>query len=133
MSNRKGILAELKFKQEAISRKLFTADPTYPQSRYDLILDNGNDMYRVQIKSTNMQKEKGGVTAFEVALLGGNKTKKYTKNEVDFFGVYLDKFDVWYIIPFDAVADIKYLSLFPFSKNSKYEIYRNAWRLLSSS
>ena len=129
MSNRKGILAELKFQQEAIARKLKTALPTFAQERYDLILDNGNKLYRIQIKSTNMQKKKGNVVAWEVALLGGSKVKKYKPNEVDFFAIYLEQLDIWYVIPAEKVSKIKYLSLFPNCRESKYEIYQDAWEL----
>lgn len=130
MSNRKGILTELMFQQECIARKLKTAVPTYPQERYDVIVDNGRSLYRVQVKSTFQSRKVGNATEARVALMGNNKTKTYAKNEADFFAIYLGAFDVWYVIPAAKVDGIRYLTLYP-EGDSKYSVYEDAWGLLN--
>jgi hypothetical protein len=129
MSNRKGVLVELKFQQEAIARKLKTSVPTYPM-RYDVVVDNGKSLYRVQIKSAYGSRKIGKATECRVALMGGDKKTKYAKNEVDFFAIYLAEWDVWYVLPATKVDGIRYLTLYP-EGDSKYSVYEDAWGLLN--
>jgi len=130
MSNRKGIIAELRFQQEAIARKLKTSVPTYAQERYDVIVDNGTSLFRIQIKSVTNHRMIGKAKEFRVALTGGDKVTKYKRNEVDFFAIHLNELDIWYVIPAIKVNGIKYLTLYP-EGDSKYSLYEDAWGLLS--
>jgi hypothetical protein len=64
------------------------------------------------------------------------RNKRYTRRQVDFFAAYVIPEDLWYIIPAAAVLKKKgtELMLYPVQTvlrdRYKYEVYREAWKLL---
>ena len=58
-----------------------------------------------------------------------SKNLRYGPGKLDFFAVYLIPIDLWYIIPFDVVDDVKILTLIPRS-GYKFSQYMEAWHLL---
>lgn len=93
-TNTKGQLAITKAELRALELGLIPSRPLF-DTRYDLILDNGKNLKRVQVKYANGKpsKSKGAVV---VKLAYENRKKKvytYNSDEVDALIVYLPKID----------------------------------------
>ena len=94
--------------------------------RYDLIVDSGRRLWRVQVKSTRYMGER----RFSITARGC--TAAYTEDEIDFLAVYIVPLDIWYVIPVKAFAPRKCLRFYPEDEGSlgRYEKYREAWWLM---
>jgi hypothetical protein len=59
----------------------------------------------------------------------------YTSDEIDFVVVYIVPEQAWYVVPIMAIVPRQYLRLYPHRnpkpKRSRYEQFRDAWRLMS--
>jgi hypothetical protein len=94
--------------------------------RYDFIVEIGGQFQRVQVKSTSYLRKKHYKCS-----LHGAKRRPYTKEEVDFFAVFVIPADTWYIIPIEALGDkANSISLSPHNSLSRYAKYREAWHLM---
>ena len=93
--------------------------------RYDVGVENGGLLLRVQVKST-IYKRRGGCYSVNVK---GPQRKKYEPGTVDFFAILLIPSDEWYIIPFEVMG----MHFTPKSKRAKYGQYREAWHLLKET
>ena len=88
----KGQLAELKVQQRAVEKCYLVSKPIYDGGRYDLIIDDGQKLWRVQVKYAD-----GGASHCEGAVtVGLEKRRKdgnllYTSDEIDLLLVYLPK------------------------------------------
>jgi hypothetical protein len=128
----KGLYAEKLFEVEALKRGFNLSKPVNPTSRYDYLIDLGYRILRVQIKSTIRYAENNKKKTFNIKLhwVGeGKKVKKYTKEEVDIFAVYIEPLNMWYIIPQEKIGDTKHITLRP-DGNSIYNVYDDAWYLI---
>lgn len=68
--------------------------PLGDSSRYDLIVDKGNTLYRVQVKTVSTQKTPSGVPVVTLSTQGGNRSwnkepKPISANECDLVFVHL--------------------------------------------
>lgn len=74
--------------------------PFTDSERYDAILDDGESLFRVQVKTGRL---KDGTVRFNVSDSRPNRTenkrKEYTKDEIDSFVVYCPKLDTIYWVP----------------------------------
>ena len=102
------------------------AKPWGDSERYDFILDSGEKLWRVQLKSAYVGSKEGGYT---VHAFGNESRVAYTAAEVDVVVGYVVPEQAWYVIPIGAFAGIKSMKLFPASRRmrSKHEKYREAW------
>jgi hypothetical protein len=92
-------------------------------------VDNGSRLYKVQVK-TSVFQDKNNQGSWKFMVAHGSKIKKhYTKNDVDFVACHIVPLDLWYILPIEAM-DILRLGLRPESKDSKWNIFKEAWHLL---
>src|ERR1035437_8631705 len=99
--------------------------PWGESSRYDLIVDNGRKLLRVQVKSAHRADEFGGYTFHA----HGNTTRAYRSSEIDFLAAYVVPVDTWYLFPVEEFRKYKSMKLFPSSRRrrSKFEKFREAW------
>ena len=72
---------------------LSVAKPWGDSDRYDLVVDSGRRLWRVQVKSTRYVGER----RFSITARGC--TAAYTEDEIDFLAVYIVPLDFWYVIP----------------------------------
>jgi hypothetical protein len=123
---RLGEQAEAAFLNKATSLGLSVATPWGDSDRYDLIVDSGRHLWRVQVKSTRYVGER----RFSITARGC--TDAYTEHEIDFLAVYIVPLDFWYVIPVKAFAPRKCLRFYPGEEASlgQYEKYREAWWLM---
>jgi hypothetical protein len=131
-----GLLVEVLTKTMLLKNGFMVSQPIDPKSRYDLIVDNGERLFRVQVKSSRYRKTK--TSGFKVKLSTSVKSmgKKvmqvlYKENEVDMFVVYLPNLDMWYVIPHEKVDGRVEISLNPESGKQVYDVYQDAWHLFN--
>jgi PD-(D/E)XK endonuclease len=128
---RRGELAELKFMHKAASLGFGVAKPYGDSCRYDFILDSGERLWRVQVKSTYG----AGQREYRINAYGSTNSGffSYTPEEIDILVAYVVQEDAWYVIPVKAYAPHRSLQLHPSGgKGGPYEKYREAWGLMTS-
>jgi PD-(D/E)XK endonuclease len=120
---RAGELVEAAFLHKVTGLGLSVAKPWGDSDRYDLIVDSGKRLWRVQVKSTGCLRRK----RFSINARG--HTDRYTAEEIDFLAGYIVPLDLWYVVPVKAFAPKTSLKFYPERKNSRgrYEKYREAW------
>jgi hypothetical protein len=125
---RSGEQAEAVFLNKATSLGLSVARLWGDSERYDLLVDSGRRVWRVQVKSTRYVGER----RFSITARGC--TAAYTEDEIDFLAAYIVPLDIWYVLPVKAFAPSKCLRFYPEGENSRgqYERYREAWWLMQS-
>lgn len=98
----KGDLSEL-----AVAKRLkelgYTVSMTFAESaRYDLIYDDGEELYRAQVKTGEIRENKFLFRCQNTSTKNGEVVKKpYTSDEIDVFLVYVAEKDEVYEIPID--------------------------------
>jgi hypothetical protein len=129
----RGEWVELRFMTEAVEHGFRVSKPWGDSSAYDVGIESGSRVLRVQVKSTDCRTEFGYLCQFKPNC----HTQPYTLEQVDFFAAYVIPANVWYVIP--AVVLLrgqqkKALTLLPVKPRHpdryKYECYREAWVLL---
>lgn len=122
----KGLLGELAFVHHAISLGCTVSKPYGDNAQYDVIVDTGARLYRVQIRSISRFIRPG----YQVSCMFGKRTHRiFTAREIDMLAAFIAPEEVWYIIPVDAFAPAKSIFLKP-AGNCRFEPYREAWHLL---
>jgi len=128
-SKAKGEIGELAFLHKAASLG-FGVTMTYGDNeRYDFILDSGERLWRVQVKSTYCLYRRGYRT---VGYRG--KRKAYTAKEIDFLVVYIAPRNIWYVIPVCCLAAALPLNFYPSGckrGTGYFERWREAWHLMA--
>lgn len=92
----KGHIAQMKVELRAAEKGWIVAKPNI-ESRYDIILDDGNKLWRAQVKYA-AQIENGSVQVdLRRNCRGNTKTRPYTSNEIDVVLVYVPSEDaiIW--------------------------------------
>lgn len=117
----KGMIVEQSLILELLKRGYKVSKPVIDNYSYDILVDSGTKISKVQVKSTstNYKGYKSGVTAYAILLAQGSKGKtKYPLEEVDIFACYIEPCDLWYFIANAADLPIK-VTLFAHKPNSK--------------
>jgi len=128
----RGEWVELLFMAWALRRGLRVSKPWGDSSAYDVGVEHGRQLIRVQVKSTSYRLANGYLCGFRPNL----KARRYTTRKVDFFAAYIVPEDVWYVIPATVVLKTKSCDLMLCPVQSmrrncyKYEAFREAWKLL---
>jgi len=122
----RGEWAELCFMALAKGLGLGVLKPFGESGRYDVAVENGGPIWRVQVKST-IYCRRGNEYSLNVM---GPGRKQYKKGTVDFFAVWVIPVGEWYIIPYAAMGKKKTLHFTAGSKRAKWAQYREAWHLL---
>ena len=120
----RGEWAELCFMARAASHGYTVSRPHGESAPYDVIVEDAGRLLRVQVKSTTYGR-KGSYTCNVMVA----KRRRYTKQTVDFFAVYLVPIDLWYILPFEVMEKNASLNLTP-RKGHKFAQYMEAWELM---
>src|SRR5215475_860332 len=127
----RGNLAELIFMRKATSMGYAVAKPWGEGERYDVIVRVEHVCWRVQVKSVLAKtscksyyriKTSVGDTRHGYAL--------YSAHEIDFLVAYVFPEDLWYVFPASVIEKRKVVCVTPRSKRSKFEKYREAWKLM---
>ena len=126
---RRGEIAEAAFLLKAASLGFSVAKPWGESDRYDFIVDSGARSWRVQVKSAHTS----AINGYTFHACGNVHSRRYTARDIDFIVGYVVPDDVWYIIPIAEFATKTTVKVFPSSRRrmSRFEKYREAWRLLA--
>jgi hypothetical protein len=130
-----GDLGELAFVLAASSKGLAVSKPFGDCRRYDLIVDSGRRLLRIQVKSIYKLYV---AEPYRVACSRRQGTTRisYTVDEIDFLAAYLASRDLWYIVPVEEILDKRMIRFFPDGLTrirpgyGKYEKYKEAWHQL---
>jgi hypothetical protein len=122
----RGEWAEIQFMARASEHGLRVTKPWGESSRYDFAVEYQGRFLRVQVKSTIRKLDNSYIC--NIRSSGG---EIYDPRDIDFFACYVIELDVWYIVPSKIAAQASTgLMLSPNSPGSKYDAYKEAWRLL---
>jgi hypothetical protein len=125
----RGDLAELAFVLKAASLGFAVSQPHGDNERYDFVVDSGERLWRVQVKSTCCAFGRGG---YQAQSCGGNNL--YKAKEIDFLVAYIVPRDIWYVIPVNRIRSSHSLTLYPSGcrkGGGRFECYREAWHLMA--
>jgi len=126
-SKHRGDIAELAFMRKAATLGFAVAKPWGDCDRYDVVVRAGKIFWRVQIKSVwNVAPTRSHYRIRTTC----NRTRPYSADQIDFLVAYLFPKDLWYVLPVAVVERRKAICVTPGSKKSKYEQYREAWKLM---
>jgi hypothetical protein len=122
----RGEWAELCFMARAAGEGLRVLKPYGDSRAYDVAVERGGPILRVQVKSTIYKRRK---EEYSLNVMGPGR-KAYPKGAVDYFAIYLIPVDAWYIVPQAAMGKSCTIHFTVQSKRHKYAKYREAWDLL---
>jgi hypothetical protein len=97
-THQKGYIAEQLVKLKAIASGWNAAKPEV-EDRYDLILDDGTRLYRIQVKYVNSLCGEALAVDLRKECRGDGKRKVYTTSEIDAVIVYSPQTDKMYWLP----------------------------------
>jgi hypothetical protein len=100
--------------------------PFGDNAKYDLIVDTGKELQRVQVKSTRRKEKSSGMDCYNCLVCSGADSKQqYSKEDIDYIAIYVIPEDAWYKIPISEVKG-KTVKLYPHrqSQRNTYEKYR---------
>src|SRR3989442_8558957 len=128
----RGEWVELRFMAQAMGLGLRVSKPWGDSSAYDVGVESGSRILRVQVKSTTSRIGSG----YLCRLKPNPATEPYTEEQLDFFAAYVIPEDVWYLIPagvvFHSRGDLLLCSVHPRQYDTyKYERYMEAVGLIS--
>lgn len=105
-SHFKGEITELQVAQAFLSKGFQVCKPLVADSRYDFIVDIKHKLYRIQVKTCNLENFQEGYIYFKTCSTHTNTQKTithpYTKEEVDCFATYFN--NQCYIVPIEKTG-----------------------------
>jgi PD-(D/E)XK endonuclease len=130
MTKRLGEMGEAAFLAKAAFMGMEVSRPWGDSNRYDLIIDVGGRLLRVQLKSAHrVCAQPGG--GYHVRA-SPHQRVPYGSDEIDLLVAYIVPENIWYVFPPSAFQNMKSMRLFPYrgKKISKFEKFREAWHLI---
>lgn len=94
----RGLYSELRFALECVKRGIKVSTPVSSRNVYDSIVDVGDKIYRVQIKSHWRKANHNNIFELDIRRQRG-KNIPYKLSEVDFFCVYVYRLDGFFVFP----------------------------------
>jgi PD-(D/E)XK nuclease superfamily protein len=127
---RYGDLGEVAFVHKAMSLGYVVAKPYGQMHRYDFMVEGGNKLWRVQIKTSTCVRD--GRYQLCVQRITHRRVVAYKKSELDFVVAYLMPEQAWYILPISLIAGRRSFLLAPpgFRGKNPLAQYQEAWHLL---
>lgn len=101
----RGRITEQRCMLKCIEEGYFISKPLFDDARYDFILDTGEKLLKVQVKSSTWNKDHSAFVfnGYSQHSTGkGNKRMKYTNKEIDFF--MTEKDGVFYLYPAEEIG-----------------------------
>jgi PD-(D/E)XK endonuclease len=129
-SKRKGELAELAFVYKAAGLGFGVAKPYGDSERYDFIVDSGERLWKVQVKSTSAKRYRA--YQMNVRRNDNGRLAPYDPSEIDFVVAHVVPEDIWYVVPVHVFASRRFASFYPSNETrvNAFSKYREAWWLL---
>ena len=126
-----GTAGEQFFAYRALEEGLHVAQPLGDNLPYDLLVDSGLEILRLQIKTTTTEVE-GKPGKFGFVLQHGGNGSSYQDGTVDFFGLVVLPLRTIYIVPKSSMNGRIKAYVYPENTDSNglLETYREAWGVL---
>jgi len=108
-SKDRGDLAEAKVYTHLIEMGYVVSEPHTENCVYDFIIDDGNELQKVQVKSAKMRDDEyiqADLTRTNPKT-NGVKRQHYTQNDIDVFLIYCPQNEKVYQVPFDEAPKTK--------------------------
>ena len=117
---------------EAARMGLKVARPHGDSARFDVIVEGGGKLRRVQVKSTLFNRNGCYECLCFWSRVGARRqSKQYTEEQIDMVAAYVVPEDAWFLIPVSAIqTKTLYLPTRARAKRSKYGKYLEAWEQL---
>ena len=100
-TQQKGNITEQKCFLKCLEYGYNISKPIFDNARYDFILDTGEHLLRIQVKTSTWLDEEHTAFSFngysQHSIGHGNKRMKYTKEEIDYF--MTEKDNLFYLYP----------------------------------
>jgi hypothetical protein len=96
-----GEAAEAAFLAKATRLGFGVAKTWGDSERYDFILDSGQKLWRIQVKSCRHFR-----SYYKVTTRGA--TQPYTAEQIDFIAIYIVPENLWYVIPILSWLSVKW-------------------------
>jgi hypothetical protein len=129
-SAKHGELGEVAFLHKATRLGFEVSLPYGHLHRYDFLVDNGTNIWRVQVKTGSLMV----YGLYRVAVRHGTNDgwQPYTASEIDFVAAYILPEDTCYILPVREVVGRELLNFRPkgYPRRDIWDHYREAWHLL---
>lgn len=111
-TNEKGGLGEARFIHEYTKKGWKVSIPLGHDAAYDLIVDDGEKLHRVQVKSVESTEDVVLIRT-ERTYTSGNRivSRRYAQTDFDLLAVYDRRMDACYTLPVWMVADKSAISL----------------------
>jgi hypothetical protein len=125
-----GERSEAAFLHRASALGFGVAKPWGDSLRYDFILDNGERLWRIQIKCTESIRAQAYET--RATYTTGKGRAVYTNHDTDFIAAHIVPLDIWYILPVAVCTPAPMLRFYPHrqAKQMRLEKYRELWTQL---
>lgn len=110
----KGNLVELQCIMKFMSMGFECSTPYGNQAKYDILVDTGDEILRIQCKKSHWVDEKNSIMFHTVSQTTNTQKTirhRYTKNEIDYFATCWE--DKVYLIPVDECSTSKSLRIAP--------------------
>ena len=126
-----GTAGEQFFAYRALEEGLHVAQPLGDNLPYDLLVDSGQEILRLQIKTTTTEVA-GKPGKYGFALNHGKDSSSYHADTVDFFGLVVLPLRTIYIVPQESVDERIKVYVYPENPDSAglLERYCENWGLL---
>jgi hypothetical protein len=125
-----GHIAEQKVVTESLKRGYIVSEPIV-ESRYDLLIDNGEEIKRIQVKYTSDENNGSYAISLQSQCRHNGYRRKYTQKEVDAVIAYIGEEDSFVLIPPKVFENQKTIKIrFDETKNNQekfvhfYEDYK---------
>ena len=99
----KGSISEAKILAAFVAGGYAVSIPWSQNSRYDMVVDHNNQLYRVQCKTAWLIQD-GAALKFNTRSCNATITPKDYRGQVEFFAVYSPDFDKVYVIPIEEAT-----------------------------
>lgn len=133
MSKEQGDIGELEFILAAKKRGLSVLMPYSSICKYDLAVDNGSTLIRIQVKTVAAFDTKRGKRmpdTYRVSTGTGKSSKHiYDENDFDYFAALIIPLNTFYIIPIKEICS-KTTRLYPENPEHRLHKYKDNWQQL---
>ena len=124
-----GEKAEVIFQHICLVKHNYMLSKPIGTTDYDLVVEVGKKLLKVQVKSTGNQN--GSIRVCKGRYSANSKKVPYPK-DLDFFACYFRHTNEWFIIPRNVTEDQVNLRVAQKRGNAKYYRYKDNWKFNSS-
>lgn len=124
-TQQKGITTEMYVAAYLLSLGYNVSQPFCQDSKYDLIVDVNNKLYRLQVKTSRLLNEDTIVFNCRSTTKNSqtNKSRYYQENEIDYFATYWN--GEVFLVPVNECSSEKRLHLTPVKQSSQTYAYNH--------